>query len=176
MTVFVAFLRAVNVGGTTSLPMKVLAALCTDLGLQDVRTYIQSGNVVFASKLTERKVQALLEAKLAAKMGKKIDVMVRTAAEVRSVLAANPFPHGKPAQVGVLFLAERAPKDLMDRVIISGPEEVQPAGREIYIHYPLGMGRSKLKLPATIVGTTRNLNTIARLVEMTSTQRDRKRG
>jgi uncharacterized protein (DUF1697 family) len=176
MTVFVAFLRAVNVGGTTSLPMKVLAALCTDLGLQDVRTYIQSGNVVFASKLTERKVQALLEAKLAEKMGKKIDVMVRSAAELRSVLAANPFPHGKPAQIGALFLADRAPKDLMDRVNISGPEEVKPAGRVIYVHYPLGMGRSKLKFPATVVGTTLNLNTIAKLVEMTSTQQDPQEG
>ena len=66
MTVFVAFLRAVNVGGTGMLPMKDLAALCTSLGLQDVRTYIQSGNVVFASRLSERKVQAQLEEKLAA--------------------------------------------------------------------------------------------------------------
>src|SRR6202008_63371 len=97
MTVFVAFLRAINVGGTGMLPMKDLAALCTDLGLQDVRTYIQSGNVVFASKLAERKVQAQLEKALAAKMGKKIDVMVRTAAELRSILLGNPFPRAKPA-------------------------------------------------------------------------------
>jgi len=169
MTVFVAFLRAVNVGGTGMLPMKGLAALCTDLGLQDVRTYIQSGNVVFASRLSERKVQAQLEKKLADRMGKKVGVMVRTAAELRSILAANPFPHGKPAQIGVLFLADRAPKDLMDRLTISGPEEVKPAGREIYVHYPLGMGRSKLKFPATVISTTRNLNTVAKLVAMAST-------
>src|SRR5262245_5011693 len=122
MTVFVAFLRAVNVGGTGMLPMKDLAALCADLGLQDVRTYIQSGNVVFASKLPERKIQAQLEKALAEKMGKKIDVMVRSAAELRSILTGNPFPHGKPAQIGVLFLADRAPKDLMERLTISGPE------------------------------------------------------
>ena len=170
MTVFVAFLRAVNVGGTGMLPMKDLTVLCTDLGLQDVRTYIQSGNVVFASKLPERKVQAKVEKALAEKMGKKIYVIVRTAAELRSILAGNPFPRAKPAQVGVLFLAERAPKDLMDRLTISGPEEVKPAGREIYVHYPLGMGRSKLKFPASVVSTTRNLNTIAKLVDMTDTQ------
>jgi uncharacterized protein (DUF1697 family) len=167
MTVFVAFLRAVNVGGTGMLPMKDLAALCAKLGLQDVRTYIQSGNVVFASKLTERKVQALLENGLAERMGKKIDVMVRSAAELRSILAANPFPHGKPAQIGVLFLADHAPKDLMDGLSNPGPEEVKPAGREIYVHYPLGMGRSKLKFPATVVSTTRNLNTVAKLADMT---------
>ena len=171
MTVFVAFLRAINVGGTGTLPMKELAALCADLGLQDVRTYIQSGNVVFASHLTERKVQAKVEERLAKKMGKKIDVMVRTAAELRSILAANPFPHGKPAQVAVLFLADRAPKGLLDGLAISGPEEIKLAGREIYIHYPLGIGRSKLKLPAaTPVGSARNLNTIAKLVDMTSAQ------
>jgi uncharacterized protein (DUF1697 family) len=167
MTVFVAFLRAINVGGTGMLPMKDLAALCTGLGLQDVRTYIQSGNVVFASALPEPKIKSKLERALAAKMGKKIDVMVRTAAELRSILEANPFPDGKPAQVAVVFLAAPAPKGAFDRLVIPGPEEVKAAGREVYIHYPEGMGRSKLKLPSVVVGTTRNLNTVAKLVEMT---------
>ena len=57
MTVYIAFLRAINVGGTGMLPMKDLAALCTDLGLKDVRTYIQSGNVVFKSTLSEGRVK-----------------------------------------------------------------------------------------------------------------------
>jgi uncharacterized protein (DUF1697 family) len=170
MPVFVAFLRAINVGGTGLLPMKELAALCTAAGLQDVRTYIQSGNVVFKSALSERKVQAELEKRLADKMGKKIDVMVRTAAALRSILSANPFPHGKPAQIVVVFLAAPAPGNLLEGLTIPGPEEVKPAGREIYIHYPLGMGRSKLRLPSKMVGTARNLNTLAKLVDMTRAQ------
>ena len=167
MTVFVAFLRAINVGGTGLLPMKELAALCMAVGLKEVRTYIQSGNVVFESALSERKVKAELEERLAEKMGRKVDVMVRTAAELRSILTANPFPHGKPAQIAVVFLAAPAPKGLLDGLSMSGSEEVKPAGREIYIHYPQGMGRSKLRLPATVVGTARNLNTLAKLVDMT---------
>ena len=167
MTVFVAFLRAINVGGTGMLPMKDLAALCTGLGLEDVRTYIQSGNVVFKSTLSEQKIRSKLEQALAERMGKKVDVMVRTASELRSILDANPFPDGKPAQVVVLFVAAAAPKGLFDGLTIPGPEQVKPAGREVYIHYPNGMGRSKLKFPSAVVGTARNLNTVAKLVEMT---------
>jgi uncharacterized protein (DUF1697 family) len=167
MTVYIALLRAINVGGTGMLPMKDLAALCTDLGLKDVRTYIQSGNVVFKSTVSEGRVKAKLEQALAKRMGKKIDVMVRTASELKSIFEANPFPHGKPAQVVVLFLAAPAPKDLLDGLSIPGPEKVKPVDREIYIHYPNGMGRSKLKFPTAVVGTARNLNTVAKLVEMT---------
>jgi len=168
MTVFVALLRAINVGGTGMLPMKDLAALCTGCGLKDVRTCIQSGNVVFKSTLSERSITARLEKALAERMGKKVDVMLRTAVELRAALKANPFPHGKPAQVVVLFLAAPAPKGLLDGLAIPGPEEVHREGREIYIHYPNGIGRSKLKLPAAVVGTARNLNTVARLAELAS--------
>jgi uncharacterized protein (DUF1697 family) len=171
MATFVAFLRAINVGGTGMLPMKELSALCVDLGLQNVRTYIQSGNVVFKSPLSEQQIKTELEQALAEKMGKAVDVVVRAASELRAILQANPFPNGKPAQVAVIFLADPAPKGLLDNLVIPGLEEVQPANREIYIHYPDGMGRSKLKLPAAAVGTARNLNTIAKLVEMTEAMR-----
>jgi uncharacterized protein (DUF1697 family) len=166
MPAFVAFLRAINVGGTGMLPMRDLAALCTRLGLKEVRTYIQSGNVVFKSGLSEKNIRSMLEPALAERLGKKTDVMVRTAAELRSVLKGNPFPDAKPAQVAVVFLTAPAPGNLLDDLSIPGPEEVHPAGREIYIHYPNGMGKSKLKLPRAIVGTARNLNTVAKLSEM----------
>lgn len=166
MAVYVALLRAVNVSGTGKLPMQELAALCTGLGFANVRTYIQSGNVVFASPSAEPEVVSALEQALAAKMHKRIDVMVRTAPELRATLAANPFPAADPARVGVVFLTAPAPRDLRERTVIPGPEEVRAAGREIFIHYPAGMGRSKLKLPSAIVGTTRNINTVARLAAM----------
>ena len=168
MAVFIALLRAINVGGTGMLPMKELSALCTELGLAKVRTYIQSGNVVFESRLSEEKVRAALEKALAERMRKTIDVMVRTAAELRSVLEANPFPDAQPAKVAVVFRSGPAPKGLLENLVIPGGEEVRLGKREIYIHYPDGMGRSKLKLSSAVgVVTVRNINTVAKLVAMT---------
>jgi uncharacterized protein (DUF1697 family) len=169
LTNFIALLRAINVGGTGMLPMMELSALCTDLGFENVRTYIQSGNVVFESALPEKSVQAELEQVLARRMGQKVDVIVRTASELRSILEANPFPDAQPAKVAVVFLSKPTPRGLLDNVVAPGGEEVRLGNREIYIHYPDGMGRSKLKLPSTEgASTARNINTVARLVAMTT--------
>jgi uncharacterized protein (DUF1697 family) len=89
---FIALLRGVNVGGTGLLPMKELAGLCSSLGFHAVRTYIQSGNVIFDSNLSAEEIQSCLQDALAVKMGKAIAVMVRTPAEMRSILSRNPFP------------------------------------------------------------------------------------
>jgi uncharacterized protein (DUF1697 family) len=166
MTTYVALLRAINVGGTGSLPMKALAALCGDCGLENARTYIQSGNVVFDSALSESAVVSKLGKALAGHMGKPIDVMVRTGKQVRAILDANPFPDAEPAKIAVIFLTKPLPKGLLDGLVIPGREKIEPTHREIYIHYPDGMGRSKLKLPRTLVGTARNINTVAKLAEL----------
>lgn len=147
--------------------MKELANLCSGLGFQSIRTYIQSGNVVFESSLREDAIQSCMEKALTAKMGKKIDVMVRTAQEMRLVLSRNPFPDREPAKVAVAFLSEAPPNDLMKNVIAPDGERVQRGKREIYIYYPNGMGRSKLKLPLNgAAATVRNINTVAKLVAM----------
>jgi uncharacterized protein (DUF1697 family) len=167
---YIAFLRGVNVGGSGVLPMKDLAHLCTGLGFDAVRTYIQSGNVIFESGLPEETVRSRLEKELGVRMGKKIDVMVRTPAELRSVLLGNPFPDKEPAKVTVAFLCEPPPKDLAKNLVAPGGEQVQPGKREIYVYYPEGMGRSKLKLPLNgLAATVRNINTVGKLVEMTKT-------
>lgn len=169
MTVYVALLRAINVGGTGRLPMKDLAALCTDLGFAEARTYIQSGNVVFESRKAEEAVCKALEAALTAALGKPADVVVRTAAEMAAVLTANPFAKAPPAKVGVAFLNGHLPKAALKEVVIPGQEEVALGRREAYIHFPDGMGRSKLKLPkAWGPATVRNVNTVARLAAMAS--------
>lgn len=148
--------------------MKELAALCSRLGFQAVRTYIQSGNVIFESDLSEEAVRSCLEKALAVRMGKKIDVMVRTPGEMRSILSHNPFPGKEPAKVAVAFLCEPAPKDLKKNVVAPGGEQVQPGKREIYVYYPDGMGRSKLKLPLKgAAATVRNINTVSKLVALT---------
>ena len=84
MTTCVALLRAINVGGSGKLPMKDLARLCTDLGFGNVRTYIQSGNVIFESRLSEQAIRTKLERALTEKLGKQAAAVVRTAAELRS--------------------------------------------------------------------------------------------
>jgi uncharacterized protein (DUF1697 family) len=167
MTTFIALLRAINVSGTGLLPMRELTEMCIELDLGAARTYIQSGNVVFASKLGERAIQAKLERILFVRMGKKIDVFIRSAAELRGVLEANPFREQPPAKVAVFFLSAPIEKTWIKDVVAPGSEQVQIGNREIYIYYPDGMGRSKLKLPPLTGPTTaRNLNTVSQLVSM----------
>jgi uncharacterized protein (DUF1697 family) len=167
MTVYVALLRAVNVGGTGKLAMKDLATLCTGLGFSDVRTYIQSGNVVFGSRKAEEAVRTALEAALTRTLGKPADVVVRSAVEIAAVLAENPFPKAPPAKVGVAFFHRHLPKGALKDIVIPGNEEVALGRREAYIHFPDGMGRSKLKLPKSWgPATVRNINTVGRLTAM----------
>jgi uncharacterized protein (DUF1697 family) len=167
-TVFVALLRAVNVGGTGKLAMKDLCGLCSTIGFGDVRTYIQSGNVVFTSGQAADRVRASLERALATHMGKPVDVIVRDATDLRRVLTANPFADKEPAKVAVIFCGGPVPKDLAKAIATPGGEQVVAGRQEIYIHYPDGMGRSKLKLPKAVgICTVRNINTVGRLVTMT---------
>lgn len=170
MPTFIALLRAINVSGTGVLPMQQLKEMCIELGLENPRTYIQSGNVVFTSKLTENAVQGKLERTLFTRMGKKVDVFMRTAAELRGVLDANPFREQPRAKVGVLFLSAPVAENWLRDVIAPGGEQVRIGRREIYVYYPDGMGRSKLKLPP-LPGpmTARNINTVSKLVAMTAT-------
>lgn len=166
MAGFVALLRAINVGGTGILSMNDLRDLCEATGFRQVRTYIQSGNVVFTSSLAEAKVKAKLERALAAKLGKPVGVLLRSRAELEAVIDENPFSAAPLNRIIVLFLDEAPPKTALAKLSIPGREEVVLRGREVFIHYPDGQGRSKLKLPFGKAGTGRNLNTIAKLTEM----------
>lgn len=167
MPLYIALLRGINVGGSGMLAMKDLAALCSGLGFDSVRTYIQSGNVLFEARQKEAAIRARLEKSLTARVGKPVDVMVRTPAEMRAILEGNPFPKEKPAKVAVAFLSAAPPKDLLDRVVATGGEQVKPGKREVYVYYPDGMGRSKLKLPLNKApATVRNINTVAKLVAL----------
>jgi uncharacterized protein (DUF1697 family) len=166
MPAYIALLRAVNVGGTGKLPMTELKAMCEAEGFEEVRTYIASGNVVFKSRLKEKAVKAALEARLAGYAGKPVGVMVRTAAEMAAVLAANPFPDAPGNRVVAVFLDEAPPKAAnADARHVAG-EEIRLGKREIYVRYDEGMASSKLVIPAAKTGTGRNINTVARLATM----------
>ena len=168
MPVYIALLRGINVGGTGILAMKELTAMCEKLGFARARTYIQSGNVIFESTLDEHAVQHKLETALHAKMGKKIDVMIRTPAEMRAVLDANAFPQKEPNKVAVFFLTAKPPLKELRGLVGPAGEQVRHGKREIYVYYPDGMGRSKLKLPlGGAAATVRNINTVMKLVKLT---------
>lgn len=160
-------LRAVNVGGTGKLPMSELKAMCEAAGFGQVRTYIASGNVVFASAWAEARVKAELEKRLADYAGKPVGVAVRTAAEMAEVRDANPFTDGPANGTVAIFLDQAPPKDAAAKAVGRKDEEIALGAREIYVRYGAdGMGRTKLRIPAAKAGTARNLNTVAKLAAM----------
>lgn len=166
MTVYVALLRAVNVGGTGKLPMADLTSMCEAVGFLRVRTYIASGNVVFESAKSAAAVKAALEKRLAVYAGKPVGVAVRTAKEIAAVLKANPFPKAAPNRTIAIFLDEAPAKDALNLATGVAGEEMRLGLREIYVHYGDGMATSRLKIPAAAKGTMRNMNTIAKLAQM----------
>lgn len=166
MTTYVALLRAVNVGGTGKLPMSTLVKMCEASGFEQVRTYIASGNAVFRSGLKEPRVKALLEERLASHAGKRIGVLVRTAAEIAAVLAANPFRAAPPNRTVAIFLEAPPPPDALDQVRGKRSERLALGTREIYVVYGDGIANSKLLIPAAAAGTARNMNTVAKLAAM----------
>jgi len=166
MTSFVALLRAVNVGGTGKLPMTELQAMCEAEGFSEVRTYLASGNAVFNSRLSEDLVKAALERRLRAYAGKPVGVLVRTGAQMAAVLAANPFPKAPTDRTVAIFLDWAPPTNALTDMASSNGEEIGLGTREIYVHYPQGIGASKLKIKAAGEGTARNMNTVAKLADM----------
>jgi len=176
MAVIVSLLRGVNVGGHNMIKMDSLRKLYESLGLHDVQTYVQSGNVVF--RTNEKNLIQLskrIEEAIERSFGFRPGVIVRTAAELAGVIARNPFSTRKdihPGKLLVIFLGESLDSKAQDEIgrIKAGAEEVCIDGRELYIYFPDGMGRSKLPalLEKTLKksGTGRNWNSVTRLLEM----------
>lgn len=164
MPTHIALLRAINVGGTGKLPMADLRALCEQLGFSDVRTYIQTGNIIFSSQLSATKAKALLEDALEERLGRRHAVVFRTPAALEKLERENPFPDADPKRVLVVFLERRAAADALKDWPIPGGEQLVLAGHEIYVYFPEGMGQSKLKVPLADKGTGRNLNTVRALI------------
>jgi uncharacterized protein (DUF1697 family) len=165
MTAYVALLRAVNVGGRKLL-MSDLKAIADEAGLEKARTFIASGNLLFASSKSEAAVARLLEERLKAHMKAEVPVLIRTAAEMAAVGAANPFADASGSRVAAIFLQEAPPKDAIEKASGIADEELALGTREIYVHYPNGMADTKLRLPAASGGTARNMNTVAKLAAM----------
>ncbi|MGO4855143.1 DUF1697 domain-containing protein [Phaeovulum sp. W22_SRMD_FR3] len=170
----VALIRAVNVGGHGTLAMADLRALCAAAGGHAVQSYIASGNLVYETDLGPEAMQAALTEALERHCGQRFGVMVRGAEALAEVLAAQPFGAADPAKVAVIFLPGAVPAALtadLPAALKGQRDEVVVLGaHEIYVHYPQGMGRSRLVIQGAEVGTARNLNTVAKLVALSSGQ------
>jgi len=177
MPVIISMLRGVNVGGHNKIKMDALRELCASLKLRDPQTYVQSGNVVFRSD--DRDLVSLarcIEQAIERKFGFRPAVILRTAAELRDVIARNPFasrPGIEPGKLLVTFLASEPGAEARTKLLAikTDPEELHIDGRELYTYFPNGMGRPKLSWPTVertlaIRGTGRNWNTVVKLLEM----------
>ncbi|GGF54139.1 Uncharacterized conserved protein, DUF1697 family [Mameliella alba] len=166
MPVYAAFLRAVNVGGTGKLPMADLRAMIEGIGGTDPQTWLASGNAVFAHDAPAAEVKARLAAVLETYAGKPVGVMIRDLTQLDAVLSALPFPGAEPKQLGLLLSDDPVPQDAAAKAKGLTTEKIIPGPGVLYIHYPQGMGRSKLDHPAMRTGTMRNLNTVQKLRTM----------
>jgi len=163
MTAYVALVRAANVAGTGRLPKDDLAAIGAHCGFDQVRTFINSGNLLFTSQLAEATVRARLETELAAYFGKLAIVQVRSADDMARAAAENPFGDDEPARVMAHFIDARPVQSMIDEARDSAGERLALGHRLLYVSYGGGIGRSKLKLPAASKGTARNMNSVERI-------------
>ena len=136
MTAYVALLRAVNLGGNSTLKMAALKRICEEAGLEKVKTYIASGNVLFESGFGSEKVKKTIEAGLEKHAGKRIDVFVRTAKEMAAVLRLNPFADAPGNRVVAVILDDKPAVDAAATASGGADEKVAAGTREIYIHIP----------------------------------------
>jgi uncharacterized protein (DUF1697 family) len=176
MTPHIALLRAVNVGGRKVLKDDLLG-LAKDLGFAEAKTLLASGNLVLWGKADGgAALEKRLEDGLEARMGLRTDFMVRSPAELKAIIAANPFQEQattRPNHLLVNFLKAPIADDAVEilRAAITGREAFHAHGRELYIDFKDGIGESMLdrdwkKTKRYPTGTTRNWNTVGKLAEM----------
>jgi uncharacterized protein (DUF1697 family) len=177
LTTYIAMLRGVNVGGNT-LKMEWLRKACEDTGLRDVRTYVQSGNIVFTSPSSAPILVQTLKTMVDAQTRLPVTVVIRSAADMAKIVTGNPFLRQKGVDVGklhVTFLGKAPVKPALDRLdaLAGSRDQYHLAGREIYLHCPLNYGETKLSNTAIekvlgVGATTRNWNTVTTLHGMTT--------
>ncbi|MFD5712067.1 DUF1697 domain-containing protein [Streptomyces pharetrae] len=180
MTTYAALLRGINVGGSKKIPMADLRTLLESLGHDGVRTYLQSGQAVFASAHgDEDALAAGLTRAIEQRYGFPVDVIVRDHAYLKRVADACPFPAAdlEPKQLHVTYFSAPVDEERFAGIDREShlPEEFRLGDRALYLYAPDGLGRSKLadvlsrpRLTQGLVATTRNWNTVLKLVELTA--------
>jgi uncharacterized protein (DUF1697 family) len=176
MPIYIAMLRGINVSGQKLIKMEQLRASFEALGFSDVKTYVQSGNVLFkTAKISETNLTAKIAKKILSDFGHSVSVLVRTPAELGEILK-SPFAKKAGIDVGrlyVTFLSQPAPKSADDalKLLAAKTEQFFVSGREIHLHCPDGYGNTKFSNNAiekklSAQATTRNWRTVNALFEM----------
>jgi uncharacterized protein (DUF1697 family) len=177
MTIQIALIRGINVGGHQAVAMSELRDLLTQLGFESARSLLQSGNLVFRGDArTSGEIERLLEVEAEKRLDLHADFLIRSAKEWREVVARNPFrkeAERDPSHLVVMFLKSAAnAKDVKAvQAAITGPEIIRADGRHLYIVYPDGIGRSRLtnaliEKKLGIRGTARNWNTVLKIAAL----------
>jgi uncharacterized protein (DUF1697 family) len=177
MPVVISMLRGVNLGRHNRIKMDALRSLYISLKFRNPQTFIQSGNVIFETSENDLALLSKrIENAIHRKFGFRPDVVLRTAAELRDIVANTPFPSRRnlePSKILVTFLADapdaQASKALLE--INCHPEEVHIRGRELYIYFPNGMARPKLAWPLIektlkVRGTGRNWGSVTKMLQL----------
>jgi uncharacterized protein (DUF1697 family) len=178
--IVVSMLRGINVGGHHLIKMEALRALYESLGLKPAQTYVQSGNVIFRAKDQNLPRLAMrIEDAIEKQFGFRPAVVLRTIEEFRQAIGNNPFAGRdglEPNRLLVNFLVSDPDSSAHEvlRTIKADPEELHLNGRELFIYFPDGMGRSRLpwgKIDKALktVGTGRNWNSVMKLLELAET-------
>ncbi|MEA2255523.1 MAG: hypothetical protein QOG35_1568 [Solirubrobacteraceae bacterium] len=174
-TQVVALLRGINVGRHKRVRMADLRTLLQDAGYRDVRTHLQSGNVVATAPIAAAKVAPAMRDLIAGALGLTVDVVVRTASELAAIVDADPL--GKADADGskhlVVFLSDAPDPDAVARLEAEdfGPERWAVRGLEVYVWYPGGfrdspLGKALSARPLAPIATARNWNTVTRVLEI----------
>jgi uncharacterized protein (DUF1697 family) len=177
MTVFVAMLRSINVGGRNRVAMADLCAVADSLGYRDVSTYVQSGNLVFVGSGSPADVGRSIQDRIASDLGVGVPVVVRTKLQLSRVLRENPFVLSDldAKTVHVTFLSDRPNHkvaQLQERAGQFGNDRFEVIGSQVYLHCPGGYGETKLNNSYLegrlgVTATTRNWRTVTTLASMT---------
>jgi uncharacterized protein (DUF1697 family) len=181
MSIQIALLRGINVGGRSAVTMADLRELFEALEYAHAKTLLQSGNVVFdGGRLTGAALERQLETETAKRFEMSTDYFIRSAAEWKKIVDRNPFPteaKNDPGHLVVMFLKASPQARHVDdlQASVKGPEVIRRDGKQLYIVYPAGIGRSKLsgtliERKLGIRGTSRNWNTVLKLAALCSTR------
>ena len=171
----IVLLRGINLGPRNRIPMAELRALLTDTGYEDVRTYVQSGNVVLDSPVSTKQLAPDLEKLISEQFGFAVPVVVRTRDELAKVVATDPLKKyvTDPKRYLVSFLSDAPARDAIEQLEIAATkgERVELHGRELYAWLPEGAARSKLWSGLAsdrlgVTATARNWNTVTTLLQM----------
>lgn len=166
-------LRGINVGGNRRVKMEELKEVYDLLGCQNVRTYVQSGNVVFEHEEDSLKLATKIEKSLKQRFGLDIVILIRTDRELKKVLEKNPFAEKDESKLHVTFLSTKPRSIPIDQIekAVTGEEAFSISDREIYLFLPNGYGRTKLsnnffERVLKVAATTRNWRTTKTLYSM----------